>query len=237
MKIFAIYNSLDNNKSYKHQFSLKNMVERLTKEMTKSEIEKEISKWGDYVQIDNLTRFLKTNPGIPIDTKRFINQKLGEVYEKRGMFFDSAISYEKVGEACVLRPEKIKNFLKAVNNYIKSGYFDRADETARKCLRESSSQERAEILKSLKESYKNEADRGLKENKRSSAIKVYERMLEMATIPIKEKEEIKEKLLKLYLTLGMMPQYNKFKGRNFKDEKPKESEREEKIKGLEFLYD
>ena len=212
-------------------------MERLTKEMSKSEIEREVSKWGDYVQIDNLTRFLKTNPGIPIDTKRFINQKLGEVYEKRGMFFDSAISYEKVGEACVLRPEKLRNLLKAVNNYIKSGYFDRADETARKCLRESSSQERAEILKSLREFYKQEADRGLKENKRSNTIKVYERMLEMATIPIKEKEEIREKLLKLYLTLGMMPQYNKFKNRSFKDEKPKEPEREERIKGLEFLYE
>ena len=210
-------------------------MERLTKEMTKSEIEKEVSKWGDYVQIDNLTRFLKTNPGLAFDTKRFIYQKLGEVYEKRRMFFDSAISYEKVGEACVLRPEKIKNFLKAINNYIKSGYFDRADETARKSLRESSSQERAEILKSLREFYKQEAERGIKENKRSSTVKVYERMLEMATIPIAEKEEIKEKLLKLYLTLGIMNKYNQFKNRNFKEEKPKEIKNEE-IEGLEFLY-
>ena len=212
-------------------------MERLTKEMTKSEIEKEVSKWGDYVQIDNLTRFLKTNPGIPIDVKRFVNQKLGEVYEKRGMFFDSAISYEKVGELCVLRPEKIKNFLKAVNSYIKSGYFDRADETAKKCLRESSSLERAEILKSLKEAYNQEAERGIKENKRSSTVKVYERMLEMNSIPIKEKEEIKEKLLKLYLTLGIMNKYNQFKGKTFTEQKLKEPEREERIKGLEFLYE
>ncbi len=101
-------------------------MERLTKEMTKSEIEREVSKWGEYVQIDNLTRFLKTNPGIPVDVKKFVNQKLGEVYEKRKMFFDSAISYEKVAELCILQPEKIKNFLKAVNSYIKSGNFDRA---------------------------------------------------------------------------------------------------------------
>ena len=210
-------------------------MERLTKEMTKSQIEKEISQWGEYVQIDNLTRFLKTNPGIPIDVKRFVNQKLGEVYEKRRMFIDSATSYEKVGEMCVLRPEKLKNFLKAVNNYIKAGSFDRADETARKCLRESSSLERAEILKSLKEFYKQEAERGIKENKRSNTAKVYERMLEMATIPIPEKTEIKEKLLKLYLTLGMMPQYNKIKGRTLTPQK-KEPEKEEEIEGLEFLY-
>ncbi|MDP2673142.1 MAG: hypothetical protein Q8O84_04995 [Nanoarchaeota archaeon] len=210
-------------------------MERLTKEMSKSEIEKEVSKWGEYVQIDNLTRFLKTNPGIPVDVKKFVNQKLGEVYEKRRMFFDSAISYEKVAELCVLQPEKIKNFLKAVNSYIKSGYFDRADESARKCLRESSSLERAEILKSLKEFYKQEAERGIKENKRSNTIKVYERMIEMATIPIAEKTEIKEKLLKLYLTLGMMPQYNKFKGRTFTPQR-KEPEKEEDIEGLEFLY-
>ena len=203
--------------------------------MTKSQIEKEVSQWGEYVQIDNLTRFLKTNPGIPIDVKRFINQKLGEVYEKRRMFFDSAISYEKVAELCVMRQEKTKNFLKAIDNYIKSGYFDRADESARKCLRESSSQERAEILKSLREFYKQEAERGIKENKRSNTIKVYERMIEMNSIPIQEKAEIKEKLLKLYLTLGMMPQYNKIKGRTLTPQK-KEPEKEEEIEGLEFLY-
>ena len=210
-------------------------MERLTKEMTKSEIEKEISQWGEYVQIDNLTRFLKTNPGIPIDVKRFINQKLGEVYEKRRMFFDSAISYEKVAELCVLRQEKVKNFLRSVDNYIKSGYFDRADLTAKKSLQEASSVERAEILKSLKEFYKQEAERGIKENKRSSTVKVYEKMLEMNSIPIQEKTEIKEKLLKLYLTLGMMPQYNKIKGRTLTPQK-KEPEKEEEIEGLEFLY-
>ena len=210
-------------------------MERLTKEMTKSEIEKEISQWGEYVQIDNLTRFLKTNPGIPIDVKRFINQKLGEVYEKRRMFFDSAISYEKVAELCVLRQEKTKNFLRSVDNYIKSGYFDRADLTAKKSLQEASSIERAEILKSLKEFYKQEAERGIKENKRSSTVKVYEKMLEMNSIPIQEKSEIKEKLLKLYLTLGMMPQYNKIKGRTLTPQK-KEPEKEEEIEGLEFLY-
>ncbi len=210
-------------------------MEKLIKEMTKSDIEKEVSKWREYVQIDNLTRFLKTNPGIPVDVKKFVNQKLGEVYEKRKMFFDSAISYEKVADLCVLRQEKVKNFLKAVNCYIKSGYFDRADETAKKCLRESSSLERAEILKFLKEFYKQEAERGIKENKRSNTIKVYERMLEMNSIPIPEKTEIKEKLLKLYLTLGMMNQYNKFKGRTFIPQK-KEPEKTEDIEGLEFLY-
>ncbi|MEK6844753.1 MAG: hypothetical protein AABX44_00700, partial [Nanoarchaeota archaeon] len=191
--------------------------------------------WGEYVQIDNLTRFLKTNPGIPVDVKKFVNQKLGEVYEKRKMFFDSAISYEKVADLCVVRQEKVKNLTKAINNYIKSGYFDRADEAARKCLRESSSLERAEILKFLKEFYKQEAERGIKENKRSSTVKVYERMLEMNSISIPEKTEIKEKLLKLYLTLGMMPQYNKIKNRTFISQK-KEPEKEENIEGLEFLY-
>ena len=211
-------------------------MERLTKEMTKSEIEKEVSKWGEYVQIDNLTRFLKTNPGIPLDVKKYINQKLGEVYEKRRMFFDSAISYEKVADLCVSRQEKVKSFFKAIDNYIKSGYFDRADETTKKSLQEATSQERTEILRTLKEFYKQEAERGIKENKRSSAVKVYEKMLEMNSVPIAEKAEIKEKLLKLYLTLGMMNQYNKFKSRTFTEQK-KEPEREERIKGLEFLYE
>ena len=53
----------------------------LTKEMTKVDIEKEISKQGDFVQIDNITRFLKTNPAT--DIKRFLYTKLIDIYQRR----------------------------------------------------------------------------------------------------------------------------------------------------------
>lgn len=48
--------------------------------ISKSEIEEELQRKGDFVQIDYLTRFLESR--ISRDVKRFIYLKLAELYEK-----------------------------------------------------------------------------------------------------------------------------------------------------------
>ncbi len=209
----------------------------LLKGMTKSEIESEVSKSGDYVKIDNLTRFLKTNSDLPIEIKKFIYQKLAEIYGTRNMFFDSALSYQKNAELCVLHDEKIKNLLKSVEGHIKGNCLDDAERIAIRCLQEATnSKEKIEIRKNLKEFYLKEAERSFKEKRRSSTIKIYERMLEMQSVSVQEKTEIKDKLLKLYLMLGMIVQYNRMKDKVFKEEK-RLSEKDKVPEGLEFLYE
>src|SRR4030043_219910 len=66
----------------------------LRKEMTKIEIEKELAGKGDYVLIDNITRFAKEN--IPTDIRKFIYTKLAEIYEKEKRRNRAAKTYEKL---------------------------------------------------------------------------------------------------------------------------------------------
>lgn len=204
--------------------------------MTKAKIEKEISQWGDYVQIDNLTRFLKTAGDIPYETRKFVNQKLGEIYGKRGMFFDSAASYEKTADLCLSKTEKTENFLKAIENYIKACRFGEVDQTAKKIFQDTTESERKKIIDLIKNFYRKEAERNLKEKRKGNTLKIYEKMLDMNSVSAVEKMEIKEKLLRMYLDLGMVLNYNRLKNRNFAGEKPKKSSEDEEIEGLEFLY-
>jgi tetratricopeptide (TPR) repeat protein len=176
----------------------------LRKEMTKVEIEKELAGQGDYVQIDNITRFLKES--IPTDVKRFVYSKLVAIYEKRAMFGDAALIYEKLVEIALSKPEKVNYFTKAAECYIKAGFFDKADLSVKKAVNEGTMAEKAKITNSIRDFYKNQAETYEKERRRNNAVKTYEKMLAM-NYPDTEKKEINIKLAGLYKNLGMIEKY------------------------------
>jgi tetratricopeptide (TPR) repeat protein len=176
----------------------------LKKEMTKVEIEKELNGQGDYVQIDNITRFLKEN--IPTDIKRFIYLKLVVIYEKRVMFGDAALIYEKLVEIALSKSEKVDYFTKAAECYIRAGFFDKSDLAVKKAINESTITEKAKITNSIRNFYKTQAETYEKEKRRNNAVKTYEKMLVM-NYPDAEKKEINKKLAGLYKNLGMIEQY------------------------------
>jgi tetratricopeptide (TPR) repeat protein len=176
----------------------------LRKEMTKVEIEKEISSQGDYVQIDNITRFMKEN--IPTDIRKFISLKLVEIYERRAMFADAAMIYERLVEISVLRSDKINYLTKAAECYIKAGFFDKADLAVKKAGSEATNIEKTKISDSIKEFYKSQAETYEKERRRDRAVKTYEKMLTLS-YPDAEKKEINQKLSVLYKSLGRVEQY------------------------------
>ena len=180
----------------------------LQKGMTKAEIERELYGKGDFVQIDNLTRFLKEI--LPLDTKKFVYAKLIEVYEKRNMFAEAGKLYEHLAEFSTTFNEKIKNFIKASECYIKSGFFDRADCSMKKALSESNSSEKANIYITIKDFYKKQAEVYIKEKRRNNALKIYEKMINM-NISEQEKKEIQGKLLDLYESLGMVRDFMEMK--------------------------
>ncbi|MDD5012514.1 MAG: hypothetical protein PHQ66_02625 [Candidatus Nanoarchaeia archaeon] len=176
----------------------------LRKEMTKVEIEKELAGKGDYVLIDNITRFAKES--IPTDIRKFIYVKLAEIYEKRNMFADAADIYGKLAEISVPQAEKGNYFVKETENYIRAGFFDKADMAIKKIITVVKATERPKIMLSIKEFYKNQAANYEKEKRRSFAVKTYEKLLTL-NISDAEKDEINKKLLGLYKELGMIGQY------------------------------
>jgi tetratricopeptide (TPR) repeat protein len=176
----------------------------LRKEMTKVEIEKELVNQGDYVQIDNITRFLKEN--IPTDIKRFVYLKLVTIYEKRAMFGDAALIYEKLVEISLSKSEKVNYFTRAAECYIKAGFFDKADLAVKKAVNEATIAEKAKITNSIKDFYKNQAQTYENERRRNNAVRTYEKMLAL-NYSDAEKKEINQKLSDLYKNLGMIDKY------------------------------
>ncbi|MFH1326885.1 MAG: hypothetical protein ABIH59_02035 [archaeon] len=177
----------------------------LKKDMTKSEIEEFLKGKGDFVQIDHLTRFLKEKQ-IPIDRKRFVCLKLAEIYEKKGMLREAAKMYNNIAIASIAFSEKIKNHVKEAELYIKSGNFEDANNSVKKAMNDAKVDQRAEIYVVIKIFYKKQAEVYEKQRKRSSAVRIYEKLLEM-NISEEERVEIKEKLMNLYEKLGRLKEY------------------------------
>ena len=176
----------------------------LRKEMTKAEIEKELSGKGDYVLIDNMTRFLKEN--LPLDIKKFVYIKLVEVYERRGMFADAGAVYDKLIELSLNPTERATYRTKATECYIKSGFYDKADLSMKNLSSEAKLSERTKINSSMKEFYKSQAQQYEKEKRRARAIQAYQKLLTLNLLDV-EKDEINRKLLTLYRETGMIKEF------------------------------
>jgi tetratricopeptide (TPR) repeat protein len=176
----------------------------LRKEMTKVEIEKELIGKGDYVLIDNMTRFLKEN--LPIDIKRFVYLKLVAVYERRSMFSDAATVYDKLIEISLTPADKVSYRTKATECYIKSGFYDKADLSMKNLSGETKLGERAKMNSSVKDFYLNQARTYEKEKRRNRAIRTYEKILTLNLLDV-EKNEINKKLLELYKETGMIKEF------------------------------
>ena len=171
----------------------------LGKDMSKSEIEKELSGKGDFVQIDYLTKFIDKKP--PIHIKKFALMKLIEIYENKKMHNDVARMYEQLSINSLSSSEKVGHFVQGAESYIKAGYFDRADSAMRRAMELSTIVKKAEIYTQIKNFYKKQAEICEKEARRNNAVKIYEKLLIMR-ISDSERNEIKQKLLALYEQLG-----------------------------------
>lgn len=187
----------------------------LGKDVSKSEIEEELIGKGEFVQIDYLSKLLKER--LHRDTKKFVCLKLAEIYEKKNMFSDAAKMFEHIAMISIAFSEKIKNFVKEAELYIKAGFFDMADYAMKKALSEANASEKAEIYFAIKDFYKRQAQAYERELRRNHALKIYEKLLEM-NISELERKEIKEKILGLYEKLGRLKEYfalKKFEEKEF----------------------
>ena len=178
----------------------------LSKDMTKVQIERELKGQGDYVQIDNITRFLKQNPAL--DVKKFLYAILIEIYDRRKMFGEAAECCGRLTELMINNEDKVVCLKKEIEFYIKAGFFDKADVVFRTAISEIKPNERPKLNLEIRAFYKNQAENYEREKRRSLAVKTYEKLLTL-DISDYEKKEIQEKLAKLYRELGMVAEYMK----------------------------
>jgi len=178
----------------------------LHKNISKHEIEEKLAGKGDFVQLDFLTNFLKTEHHLDFHLQKFLYSKLAEIYERVNMLVDSAKMFDKLAIISIAFSEKIKNYIKETELYIKMGFFDRADEAMHKALNQANEMEKQDIYFAIKDFYKRQAEVYEKEKRRNHALKIYEKLLEMHTSDV-EKKEIKKKILELYEKLGKLKEY------------------------------
>ena len=171
----------------------------LNKNMSRSEIERELNGKGDFVQIDYLTRFIAQKP--PLHEKKLAFMKLIEIYEAKKMFNDIAKIYSNLALLATSSQEKVDSLVKEAKAYIRGGQFDEADSVMRRVMDQVTIIKKTEIYEDIKNFYKKQAEVYEKESKRNHSIKVYEKLLSMK-ITDAERNEVKKKLLDLYEKLG-----------------------------------
>lgn len=177
--------------------------------ISKSEIEGNLKKKGDFMQIDYLVGFLKEE--LALDVKKYIHLKLAEIYERRRMFKEEARIFDALALNSIAFSEKVKYYVKETEAFIKAGKFSEADSAMRKTMSEANSIEREEIYYSIKDFYKQVAENYEKQMKRNNATKIYEKLLNMRLNNL-EKKEIKEKLIFLYEKLGRFGEAKMLRG-------------------------
>jgi len=184
----------------------------LRKDMHKLDIEVFLKGKGDFVQIDHLTRYLKLMP--PIEMRKFAYLKLAEIYSTKEMYSSAAESFKSAAVNSVIFREKQENFLKEAKALIMAGKFDESDKALKKSLDEANSKEKESLYNELVSFYKKEIEKLEKKNKLGTLINLYEKFLRLK-VRDSDKEEVKEKLLKIYEKLGRVKDYKILKGENF----------------------
>jgi hypothetical protein len=179
--------------------------------MSKSEIEKELQGKGDFVQIDHLGVFLKED--LPTDIRKFAMEKMAGIYEKKMMFGEAAKIYNNLSIISIPFKEKMKYHVKEAELCIKGGLLREADYATQKAISQANTFEKNDIMFSIKQFYKKQAEVFEKEIRRNNAARLYEKLLELSTTEA-EKREVREKLMGLYEKLGKFREYNVLKGMN-----------------------
>ena len=167
-----------------------------------AEIEAKLKAYfGDMVKIEFLENCLKQL--LPNDAKRFCHLKLAELYANRLMWSSAAENMELAAETAVTFKDKISFYMKEISYLIKISDFLMIDKAFKKALLcANTNTEKETIKQTLKLQLTEQAEDYEKKNKRSNAIQLYQRLLEMPITSETEKRHLIEKLAGLNSKLG-----------------------------------
>ena len=124
-------------------------------EKNRVEIEQKLNTMGDYVKMNYLQRALKSP--IDFDTKKFVLVKLTEIYDKSKMYLEAARMMKSGAEINTTFKDKMKDYMKAVEYYIKGGDYAEADRIFAQALALASEREKVDLKTILKGIYYNQA--------------------------------------------------------------------------------
>jgi tetratricopeptide (TPR) repeat protein len=172
--------------------------------VSRRDIEAKIANVGDYVKMDFLSAALKKN--LDFDARKFALTKLASIYESRNMFIEAAKLMRASADINTTFDAKVNEFVKSAELFIKGGSFDEADVSFTKAIAAGNQRQKEEVKAKRKTLYKAQALDYMKKDKRTYAMKAYEKLLTLDFMH-SEKAEIQKTLLSLYEKLGKVREF------------------------------
>lgn len=176
----------------------------IIQEKTRAEVEQKLGMMSDFLKMEYLESCIRQNR--ELDTKKFCNMKLADLYAGRNMFLEAARNAASAAELAATFKEKTEAYMKEVELWIKAGQYERSEEALRKALASGNSQEKFEMKRKVKQIYRKQAETFERSMKSTNALKVYQKLLELSDDA--EKTEVKKKILDLYKKLGKIREYS-----------------------------
>ena len=184
------------------------VVDKPISEMSKAEIEKKLDGMGDYVKMSYLQRALKSN--LDFDTRKFVLIRLSGIYEVRKMFLEAAKTFKTAAEINTTFAQKMNDFMKVADLYIKGNDYVEADRMFAQALALASDKQKKELKNNFKNFYLTQAKIYLSNDKRNYARLAFEKCLTLE-LDAQEKTEVQNQLLELYNKLGLVRDYYNLK--------------------------
>jgi len=187
------------------------MVIRVT-EKTIQEIEVRLSTIDTaFNKIVYLESALKACSGI--EAKRFIWQKISELYEDRKMFEKAAKAMMGKAGFDITYSDKIDSYLRAAELYSKAGKVEDAEHMFVRASRDANDQQKEKLRLSKKNIFLVSAKELEDKGRSASSCKFYEKLVKM-NLDSTEKEQIKQKLISIYKSLGRFKEIKFLEGIN-----------------------
>jgi tetratricopeptide (TPR) repeat protein len=169
-------------------------------EKTIPEIESKINSIStDLSKISYMESALKAN--LTFDIKRFLYDKLSELYLRKKMFDKAAISISKKIAITTTLKEKVQACIQSGELFIKALKLFDADYMFNKAILESPTSEKEQIKIKQKNAILEEAEKIEMSGKKASCIQLYEYLLKITPNNL-EREQIKQKIIPIYKSLG-----------------------------------
>ena len=167
-------------------------------ERTKEQIQAKSERMNDFLRMEYLESCTKQN--IDISALKYCSNELSKLYEKNHMYSEAIKYLGKLKEVSPTQNEKMQVFKREIVLLIKGGFYERANSLFNQVLKVLPDKERYELRREIIEVYFSEANALEKSGKNSSALKVYEGLINHLTDA--EKMNTKRKMLVLYKKLG-----------------------------------
>ena len=172
------------------------------REHTLEAIEDRLNSMNTTLNKLNYLESALTTPGFTFELKRFLWDRISNLYAERKMFERAAKAQSSKATVEVASRERIDSYINAAELYSKAGKVNDAEEMFHRAIRDATPESKNVVKLARKNIYFAIAGELERKGRKASAVKFYEKLIKMNLEDI-EKKSIIEKLILVYNALGM----------------------------------